>query len=74
MLESISQIFDQVDPNMVYFVLFISAIIENVFPPIPGDTVTVLGAYLITTSKLNFWGVYISTSAGSVVGFTIMYL
>ncbi|MEJ2053360.1 MAG: hypothetical protein P8X42_05520 [Calditrichaceae bacterium] len=51
MLESISQILQQIDPGMVYFVLFLSAIIENVFPPIPGDTVTVIGAYLITTSE-----------------------
>jgi membrane protein DedA with SNARE-associated domain len=74
MLESISQILQQIDPGMVYFVLFLSAIIENVFPPIPGDTVTVIGAYLITTSELSFWGVYLSTTVGSLAGFLIMYI
>ncbi len=57
-----------------YWILFISAFVENAFPPIPGDTVTVLGAYLITVGSLSFWGVYISTTAGSVLGFFTMYL
>lgn len=74
MFEYIDQILDQITPAMAYIILFFCAIIENVFPPIPGDTVTVIGAYLITTGKLGFWGVYISTSVGSLVGFFIMYV
>ena len=73
MLEYINQLFGQINPFMAYMILFLSAIIENIFPPIPGDTVTVIGAYLITTGNLGFWGVYISTSIGSLVGFLIMY-
>lgn len=73
MLESITQIFEQINPATAYFLLFLSAIIENIFPPIPGDTVTVLGAYLMTRGKLTFWGVYLSTSTGSLVGFFLMY-
>ena len=72
MLEYLNQIIDQITPAMAYVILFLSAIIENVFPPIPGDTVTVIGAYLISTEKLGFWGVYISTSTGSLVGFYVM--
>lgn len=74
MIEFINQMLGQINPFMAYTVLFLSAIIENIFPPIPGDTVTVIGAYLITTGKLEFWGVYLSTSTGSLVGFFIMYL
>jgi membrane protein DedA with SNARE-associated domain len=65
---------NQITPGLAYIILFLSAIIENIFPPIPGDTVTVIGSYLITTGKLGFWGVYISTSTGSLVGFFIMYV
>jgi len=54
---------------LLYFFLFISAIIENLFPPIPGDTITVLGAFLVGTGRLDFWYVYISTTLGSVFGF-----
>jgi membrane protein DedA with SNARE-associated domain len=61
------------DPIWAYLVLFVSAFVENVFPPIPGDTVTLLGAYLVGTGILNFWGVYLATTAGSIAGFMSIY-
>lgn len=74
MLEYTEKIISQVDPILAYLILFASAYIENTFPPIPGDTVTVIGAYLITTGKLSFLGVWLSTTLGSVLGFFTMYL
>ncbi|HGY55033.1 MAG TPA: DedA family protein [Caldithrix abyssi] len=74
MLEFINSLFNQVDPLSAYLVLGLSAFVENTVPPIPGDTVTVLGAYLVSIGKLNFWGVYISTTIGSVLGFFFMYV
>ncbi|WP_456408530.1 DedA family protein [Caldithrix abyssi] len=74
MLESLSEFFNQLNPWLAYTLLFVSAFVENVFPPIPGDTVTVIGAYLVSTGKLHFWGVYVSTTLGSVVGFFAMYV
>ena len=71
--EFLKDIFGQISPAMGYLVLFISAFVENTFPPIPGDTVTVLGAYLITTGFMGFWGVYLATTFGSVAGFFSMY-
>jgi membrane protein DedA with SNARE-associated domain len=60
-------------PVWAYTFLFISALIENIFPPIPGDTVTILGAYLVGRQALDFWGVYVSTTSGSVTGFMALY-
>ncbi len=74
MVEFLNSLFAQIDPLTAYLVLGISAFVENTFPPIPGDTVTVLGAYLTSTGQLNFWGVYASTTIGSVVGFFTMYM
>ncbi len=74
MFEYIENIITQVDPLLAYLILFVSAYIENTFPPVPGDTVTVIGAYLITTGKLSFTGVWFSTTLGSVLGFFTMYL
>ncbi len=74
MLQSLSHFVNQLPPALAYVLLFISAFVENVFPPIPGDTVTVIGAYLVSTGKLTFWGVYIATTVGSVIGFFTMYL
>lgn len=74
MLDYFDHLLEQIHPSLAYLILFISSFIENTFPPIPGDTVTVLGAYLTTTGRLGFWGVYLSTTTGSIFGFFSMYL
>ncbi|HED11352.1 MAG TPA: DedA family protein [Caldithrix abyssi] len=74
MIAWIEHLIAQVDPLTAYLLLFVSAFVENTFPPIPGDTVTVIGAYLITTGKLSFVGVWVSTTLGSVLGFFTMFI
>jgi membrane protein DedA with SNARE-associated domain len=44
-----------------------------VFPPIPGDSVTVIGAYLVGRGFLDYRGVYLSTTLGSIAGFMTIY-
>lgn len=58
---------------LIYIFLFASAIIENLFPPIPGDTITAFGAFLVGTGRLDYLIVYIITSAGSVLGFMSLF-
>lgn len=58
----------------LYAFLFLSAVIENLFPPIPGDTITVFGAFLVGTGRLNFALVFIITTVGSATGFLLLYL
>ncbi len=62
-----------INPLWVYLVLFVSAFVENVFPPIPGDTVTIAGAYLVGIGTLNLWWVLLSTTAGSIAGFMTLF-
>jgi len=59
--------------HVLYLFLFLSAIVENLFPPIPGDTITALGAFLVGRGKLDFTAVYLLTTAGSVIGFMALY-
>jgi membrane protein DedA with SNARE-associated domain len=66
--------FAQDNAYLAYAMLFISAYIENVFPPIPGDTVTLIGAYFVGTGNLNYFGVMVSTTLGSVLGFMTLFL
>jgi membrane protein DedA with SNARE-associated domain len=73
MTDFVQSLFSQIDPMMGYLILLVSAYLENVVPPIPGDTVVVLGAYLVSIGQLTFWGVYLSTTTGSVAGFLTMY-
>ena len=72
-MESLLHSLETANPLWAYFILFISAFIENIFPPIPGDTVTVFGAYLVGRGFLNFWGVLISTTLGSIAGFMAVF-
>jgi membrane protein DedA with SNARE-associated domain len=58
---------------LIYFFLGLSAFVENVFPPIPGDTITAFGAFLVGTERLHFFGVYFSTTLGSLAGFMFLF-
>ena len=58
---------------LIYFLLGLSAFVENIFPPIPGDTITAFGAFLVGTQRLSFLGVYLATSLGSLLGFMTLF-
>lgn len=49
-------------------VLALSACIEYVFPPFPGDTITLFGAFLITSHGWSFLAVFLAVLAGSGAG------
>jgi membrane protein DedA with SNARE-associated domain len=58
----------------LYLFLFFSSVIENLFPPIPGDTITVFGAFMVGTGRLSYILVYIITTCGSVTGFMLLVM
>jgi len=74
MLESLTRYIGSLSPATFYLALFVSAYIENIFPPVPGDTVTVFAAYIAGRSQRNFAGVLVSTTLGSVAGFMTYYV
>lgn len=61
------------EPWLLYIILVLSAFIENVFPPFPGDTVVLFGAYMAGRGLLNLPAVFISISIGGFTGFYIIY-
>ena len=63
-----------IKPGYLYGVLFVSAIIENLFPPIPGDTIVLIGAYLAGRGELGLGYVFVSTTLGGTVGFLALFL
>lgn len=60
-------------PGIIYLVLGVSAFIENIFPPVPGDTITAFGAFLVGAGILDFIPVYLSTTIGSFLGYIILF-
>lgn len=55
-------------------ILFVSSVIEYVFPPFPGDTVTLAGAVLVTAFGWAFLPVFAAVTAGSVAGSAIAFM
>jgi len=73
MLESTLLYMSNLDPTLIYLILFFFAFIENVFPPSPSDVVVVVGASLIATTSMGFIPVLLITSFGSSLGYMLMY-
>jgi membrane protein DedA with SNARE-associated domain len=74
MLENLTEWIGSLSRGWLYAALFLSAYLENLIPPVPGDTVTLFAAFLVGRSKAGFLGVLLSTTAGSVAGFMTFYV
>ncbi len=72
-LDRFLNLFDTLPNSLLYLLLGVSAFVENIFPPIPGDTITAFGAFLVGARKLDFMGVYLSTTLGSLAGFMALF-
>jgi len=46
---------------------------ENVFPPIPSEVMLPLAGYFVSTGDLNFIGVLVAATVGSVLGSVALY-
>lgn len=74
LIQQLPVLLDSKSNALLYLLLCISAILENLIPPVPGDVVTAFGAFMVGTGKLHFFWVYLSTTLGSVIGFTLLFL
>ena len=73
MADSFLQFIKGIDSSYLYPALFVSAVLENLIPPIPGDTVTLFGAYLVGIGQLHFSGVFAATALGNFTGFMLLF-
>jgi membrane protein DedA with SNARE-associated domain len=58
---------------VLYPVLAIVAAVENVFPPMPADTVVALGSWLAAKGEGSAFGAFLATWLGNVAGAAAMY-
>jgi membrane protein DedA with SNARE-associated domain len=73
MADCFLQFIKSIDSAYLYPALFVSAVLENLIPPIPGDTVTLFGAYLVGIGQLHFSGVFTATALGNFTGFMLLF-
>jgi membrane-associated protein len=74
LLGELNQVFDYLSGQTVWWgmvILASSAIIEYVFPPFPGDTITLVGAVLIPKAGWPVWGVFGAVMVGTALGAAI---
>ncbi len=64
---------DKTDPQYIYLLLFLIAFTENIFPPIPGDTFTVIGGYLVAIGKLSLLPTFVFILAGTILSIMLIY-
>ena len=57
----------------LYATLAIIAAVENIFPPVPADTVVAFGSFLAARGHGTALGAFLSTWVGNVAGAMLMY-
>lgn len=72
-MDNLQEFFQSLTGWWGYIFLFFSSMGENLFPPMPGDTFVVLGAFLVGRGQMRFLPAYLSITAGSITGFMILY-
>ncbi|MCX7884873.1 MAG: DedA family protein [Caloramator sp.] len=61
------------NPLIVYSFSFINAVLQILFPPYPGDTITIFQGYLISQGYLNAYFVLLSTLLGTYLSSLFLY-
>ncbi len=74
MLETLFNFIEQSPAWLVFLTVFLASYVENIFPPIPGDTILIFGAYLVGRGNLSFSMAMATTLMGSVMGFVTLYV
>lgn len=64
---------DKIDPAWYGILIFISAFVENIFPPYPGDIVIVFGGFAAVQGKISAGAVISLALGGSLSGAILMY-
>jgi len=54
-------------------ILFVGSLVEYVFPPFPGDTLVMLGAWYAVNGKISWPVAFAATTSGAVLGAWIDY-
>lgn len=57
----------------IYILVFVSALIENIFPPFPGDIITLVGAFLAGYGSLGYIPLFLFVVGGGMTGAMLLY-
>jgi membrane protein DedA with SNARE-associated domain len=57
----------------LYAMMFVAAAVENIFPPIPADTIVAFGSFLAARGQGTIIGAFLAVWTGNLAGASIMY-
>ncbi len=60
-------------PFWIYLAIAFASFLENVFPPFPGDVITIAGGAIAATGRLNIFLVFILACVGGIMSTMIVY-
>lgn len=72
-MQEIFDFLSKVDPLTVYGLVLGLALLENILPPAPSDMMIVAAGTLVGLGQVGYVETVLSATAGSVIGFMIMY-
>jgi membrane protein DedA with SNARE-associated domain len=72
-MQEFFQYLSSINPLVVYGLVLAIALIENIFPPSPSDFMIIAAGSLVGVGRLDFLTTLLSATAGSTIGFVIMY-
>ena len=71
---SIGEVASNLLQELGYVGLVVLMAVEHVFPPIPSELVLPLAGFEVGRGNLNLWGALAASTAGSVIGASLLYL
>ncbi len=74
MFETAIEILTSVPWYWILLIAVLTTMVENLFPPAPGDSIIVFTGTLISIGTVGFIPLLLATTLGSVLGFIIMFL
>ncbi len=72
-MQDFFQYLNSIDPLVVYGLVLGFALVENLFPPSPSDMMIIAAGSLVGIGKVNFIATLLFATAGSTIGFVMMY-
>ncbi len=72
-MQEVTNFISSLGPETIYILLFLNSFLENVVPPVPGDLVTIFGAYLVGIGVLKLTPMIGAALLGSIIGFMFVY-
>ena len=72
-MESFIAHIEQFHPVWIYLILFFSGVLEYIFPPFPGDSIILFGAFLAAKGVINIHYAFTATSLGFILGLSLLY-